>query len=202
MMHKIWVTAAGAGLLATVAAGPVRAAADTHVRGTVTAVDGSTVTIKTQAGQDMKLTLGDSWKLGGVEKAAVSDIKPGTFIGTANMEGPGGNKALEVVVFPPSMKGTGEGDYGWDLKPNSKMTNATVSSEVKGVAGQTVALSYKGGTKKVTIGKTIPIVKIVPADRSDVKPGAKVFLAGQPEGDTMMSGGRMIVGKDGATPPM
>ncbi len=190
--------AAAAVLLAAV---PAASAAPVHMRGTVTAVDGAAVTVKT-ADKDVKLTLDDNWKIAGVAKASMADIKPGAFIGTANMEDASGNKALEVVVFPEALRGTGEGDYGWDLKPGSKMTNATVTSQVNGVDGQTVSLAYKGGEKKVTISSSVPIVTIVAADQADVKPGAAVFLAGEPQGDGTLSSGRLVVGKDGVVPPM
>lgn len=178
-------------------------AADIHVRGVVTAVDGSNVTIKTREGTDAMLTLGDNWKIGGVIKASISDIKPGTFIGTANLVGPSGAKALEVVVFPEAMRGTGEGDYGWDLKPNSAMTNATVSNPVEGVDGQTVTLTYKGGQKKVTIAPDTPIVTVGPATAADIKPGVAVFLAATSGASpSMLDKGFIAVGKDGAVPPM
>ncbi|MCW6506509.1 hypothetical protein [Lichenifustis flavocetrariae] len=182
---------------------PAMAADMAHIRGTVSAVQGSHVTIKTVDGKDIGLTLGADWKIGGVVAASMADIKPGTFIGTANVAGPDGNKALEVVVFPEAMRGTGEGDYGWDLKPKSAMTNANVTSKVDGVDGSSVMLSYKGGEKKVTISPSTPIVTIVPATEDDVKTGAKVFVAGSetPDG-TMLSGGRLVVGKNGVTPPM
>ena len=185
-------------LFATAAAA---SAAPTNMRGTVAAVDGTTVTVKTQD-RTVKLTLDEHWKIAGVAKASMADIKPGTFIGTANVQDASGNKALEVVVFPEALRGTGEGDYGWDLKPGSKMTNATVTSQVNGVDGQTVSLAYKGGEKKVTIAPSVPVVTVVPADKADVKPGAAVFLSGEPEGDSMLSGGRLVVGKDGVVPPM
>ena len=182
---------------------PAIAADMAHIRGTISAVDGSKVTIKTTDGKDVSLTLGADWKIGGVAAATMADIKQGTFIGTANMAGPDGNKALEVVVFPEAMRGTGEGDYGWDLKPKSAMTNANVSTKVDGVDGTSVMLSYKGGEKKVTIPPSTPIVTIVSATEADVKAGAKVFIAGTPTPDgTMLSGGRLVVGKDGVTPPM
>lgn len=183
--------------------GPARAADPIHIRGTVASVEGAVVSIKTNDGKSVGLTLDDGWKIGGVVPASLADVKQGTFIGTANVEGPDGNKALEVVVFPEVLRGTGEGNYGWDLKPKSAMTNATVNSLVEGVDGRTVTLSYKGGEKKVTIPPETPIVTIVPAGRDDVVPGAKVFAAGLPNVDgTMLTDGRLVVGKDGTTPPM
>lgn len=178
-------------------------AADLHVRGVVTAVEGAKVTIKTREGSDATLTLGDNWTIGGVTKASMADIKAGTFVGTANMVGPTGAKALEVVVFPDAMRGTGEGDYGWDLKPNSSMTNATVSNPVEGVDGRTVTLTYKGGQKKVTIAPDTPIVMVGGATAADIKPGAAVFLFATPgAAPSTLDKGFIAVGKDGAIPPM
>ena len=182
---------------------PVMAAEPVHVRGTITTVDGSHVTIATTEGKTVALTLGDDWKLGGVLPAALADIKPGSFIGTANVEGADGNEALEVVVFPEALRGSGEGDRGWDLKPKSSMTNATVAEKVEGVSGPTVTLKYKGGEKKVSIPPSTPIVTIVPATASDLKAGAKVFVVGalSSDGGTLTSG-RLVVGENGTTPPM
>ena len=119
------------------------------------------------------------------------------------MLGSGGAKALEVVVFPEAMRGTGEGDYGWDLKPKSQMTNATVSHQVEGVDGQTVTLTYKGGEKKVTIAPDTPIVMIGGATADDIKPGSAVFMAATPgTSPDMLDKGFIAVGKDGAVPPM
>lgn len=190
-------------VLATLTASNLAYAAPVHIRGSIAKVDGSDVTITANDGKMIDLTLGSDWKIAGVVPAGMADIKPGVFIGTANQEGADGNTALEVVVFPEAMRGTGEGNYGWDLKPKSAMTNATVDSAVTGVDGQTVALKYKGGEKKVKISAGTPIVTIVPATKDDLKPGAKVFVAGDPSADgKMLTQGRIVVGKDGANPPM
>ncbi len=193
------IIVAGACLLA----GPAGAATTAHVRGTIATVDGSHVTIATNDGNNVSLTLGDGWKIGGVVPDSMGDIKPGSFIGTANIAGADGNEALEVVVFPEALRGTGEGDYGWDLKPNSAMTNATVAQRVEGVSGPTLTLKYKGGEKKVSIPPSTPIVTVVPATTADVKAGAKVFAAGSLSADgSMLTEGRLVVGESGITPPM
>lgn len=173
-----------------------------HERGTITAVDGATVTIKDRDGKDVTLNLDDGWKIGGVAKATMADIKPGTFIGTATTGDETGLKALEVVVFPAAMKGTGEGHYAWDLQPKSMMTNATVDNEVKSTDGTTVKLSYKGGEKSVAIKDTTPIVQIVDATKADLVPGAKVFIVTPKMTGAKLDAGFVAVGKDGVTPPM
>lgn len=178
-------------------------AAPIHMRGTIAAIDGTMLTVKTYDGRSVMLDLSADWTLTGVVKGSMDDIKQGTFIGTASLPSAGdAGKAIEVVVFPESMRGAGEGHYPWDLKPNSMMTNATVNHSVEGVDGRTVTLDYKGGEKKVVIAPTTPIVIIGPTDKAALQPGEHVFLAGEPDGETRMKGGFLVVGKDGITPPM
>jgi hypothetical protein len=202
--------------LAVIGAPLAAAAADAppahHIRGTVTAVTGDTVTIKTADGP-VVVTTGPKTKYAGVLPASASDIMDGTFIGTANVEGTGPARALEVVVFPPAMAGTGEGDYPWDLPAGgghmstmtngtvaapkmSSMTNGTVSSTNAG-AVKTVKLTYKGGTKTVSIGPGTPIVRVVPGDRALLAPGVHV-VAFPPVGSAPF----IVIGEKGTIPPM
>jgi hypothetical protein len=174
-----------------------------RVRGQVVSLNGATLTIKSRTGEDVTVQLSDKWAVGGVVKASMADIKPGTFIGTAAVPQPGTSlRALEVVVFPEAMRGTGEGSYAWDLKPESSMTNANITNTVDNVDGRTVTLAYKGGTKSVVIGTDTPIVTFGPANKSDIKPGANVFLAAQKQADGSLVATRVAVGKDGLVPPM
>jgi hypothetical protein len=174
-----------------------------RVRGQVVSLDGATLTIKSRTGEDVMVRLADKWAVGGIVKASMTDIKPGTFIGTAAMPQPGTSlRALEVVVFPEAMRGTGEGSYDWDLKPQSSMTNANITNAVDSVDGRTVTLAYKGGTKSIVIGADTPIVTFGAADKSDIKPGANVFVAAQKQADGSLVAARVAVGKDGVVPPM
>ena len=179
-------------------------AENVHERGTVTSLDGSVLKIKDNAGKDVMLNLDDGWKIVGASKATMADIKPGTFIGTATVGEDTGMKALEVVVFPESMKGTGEGHYAWDLQGSGKtmMTNATVNNEVKSTDGKSVTLTYKGGEKKVDIKDNTPIVQLGEATKADLKPGAKVFVNASGMTGDKLEKGAVIVGVDGVTPPM
>jgi hypothetical protein len=120
------------------------------VRGTIASLDGSTLTVKTREGPTSALALKPGWKVTGVGAASVGDIKPGDFVGIASLPtAAGGDGAIEVLIFPPAMKGTGEGSYAWDLKPKSTMTNGTVLNAVKDVDGRTLSVSYKGQEKKI-----------------------------------------------------
>ena len=114
----------------------------------------------------------------------------------------GGDGALEVLIFPPKMKGMGEGSYGWDLKPNSSMTNATVADAVKSVNGSVVTVNYHGQEKKISIQHDTPVVTLAPATTEDLKPGAVVFVPGEKSNSGAITSGQVIVGKNGVVPPM
>ena len=190
--------------LATLAASPSALAADgVRVRGTVVSVTGDTLLVKSREGADVSIKLNMGWKAGGIAKAKLADIKQGDFVGIASLPGASGpDGALEVLIFPPAMRGTGEGSYGWDLKPNSSMTNGAVSEAVQSVDGTTVNVVYHGQSKKIAIAPNTPIVTFAPAVNADVKPGAVVFVPADRADDGKLSTTRVVVGKDGVVPPM
>jgi hypothetical protein len=193
------------GALATMVAGIATALAqDTvRVRGSIERIDGSTYVIKARDGAELKVTLADNPQIAGVVKASLSDIKQGSFVGvTAMPQADGGQSALEVHIFPEAMRGTGEGHYPWDLRPQSTMTNANVEQVVTAVDGQTLTLKYKDGEKKIFVPANTPIVVYVAGDKSDLKPGAKIFIVAIKQPDGTLQGRAWRVGRDGVTPPM
>jgi hypothetical protein len=139
----------------------------------------------------------------GITKISLADIKVGSFIGTTTVPGTDGTPtALEVHVFPEAMRGTGEGSRPFDLKPNSTMTNATVAESVVGNDGHSLLVKYKDGEKKVLVTPETPVVTYVPADKSDIKAGAKVIAMLKARPDGTFDSSRISVGRDGLTPPM
>jgi hypothetical protein len=174
-----------------------------RVRGTVEGVAGDELALKSRDGEELKLRMAGDVRVVGITKISLSDIKVGSFVGTTTVPGPDGSQnAVEVHVFPESMRGTGEGSRPWDLRPNSTMTNATVAETVAGNDGHTLMVKYKDGEKKVVVSPDTPVVTYVPADKSDLKAGAKViaFMKKLPDGSIETD--RVGVGRDGLTPPM
>ena len=156
-----------------------------RVRGTIEGVDGDVLAVKSRSGEDVKLHMTGDMRVVGIAKISLDDIKVGSFIGTTTVPGPDGEqKAVEVHVFPEDMRGTGEGSRPFDLRPNSTMTNATVAQTVAGNDGQTLTIKYEDGEKKVVVSPDTPVVTYVPADKSELKAGAKViaFIKKQPDG--------------------
>lgn len=186
-----------------VGAAQAQAADATRVRGTVISFAGSTLTVKDRDGKTDAITLADGWKISGVAKASAADIKQGDFLGIASVsKADGGSGALEVVVFPAALKGTGEGDRDWDLQPNSRMTNGTVA-DVTEINGRTVTLTYDNGQKKqIAIPQTTPIVTFAAATPADLTPGMAVFVNAQRGSDGKLVSNRVVVGNHGIAPPM
>ena len=175
----------------------------TRVRGTIEGVEGDVLAVKSRSGEDVKLHMTGDIRVVGITKISLSDVKVGSFIGATTVPGPDGSQnAVEVHVFPEAMRGTGEGSRPYDLRPNSTMTNATVDQSVAGNDGHTLLIKYKGGEKKVVVSPETPVVTYVPADKSDLKAGAKViaFMKQLPDGSFETN--RVSVGRDGLTPPM
>ena len=174
-----------------------------RVRGSVVSLDGSKLVVHEKDSKDVSVNLADNFAALAVVKSSMADIKEGTFIGTATVTQPDSTlRSQEVVVFPDKMRGTGEGHYPWDLGKSSMMTNATVANAVKGVEGQTVTVTYKGGEKKIDIPANVPVVALVPATKEEIKPGAIVFVPTQRQPDGSLNGGAVLFGKDGVIPPM
>jgi hypothetical protein len=173
-----------------------------RVRGTIERIDGSIYVVKARDGAEVKVTLADNPQIAGIVKASLSDIKQGSFVGvTAMPQADGGLSALEVHIFTEAMRGTGEGHYPWDLRPQSTMTNANVEQIVPVVDGQTLTMKYKDGEKKIYVPANTPIVAYVQGDKSDLKPGAKVFIAAVKQSDGTLQGRAWRVGRDGVAPP-
>jgi hypothetical protein len=195
-------------IVAIVAASSVYAIAQqpptpSRVRGTIEAVDGDVLAVKSRAGEDFKLHMAGDMRLVGITKISLSDIKVGSFIGATTVPGPdGAQNAVEVHVFPEDMRGTGEGSRPFDLRPNSTMTNATVAESVAGNDGHTLLVKYKDGEKTVVVLPDTPVVTYVPAEKSELKAGAKIiaFFKKQPDGS--FEANRISVGLNGLTPPM
>jgi hypothetical protein len=174
-----------------------------HIRGTIQTVGDNSLTITTRDGQTVTVALSQPLRISAMKRLDISAIRSGTFIGTAARPGPNGELvAMEVVVFPEALRGTGEGNYGWDLAPSSSMVNANISALVENSAGRDLTLNYKGGSTKVLVPPDVPIVEPVPADQADLKPGAPVFLTPTRGADGSLSTARVVVGKDGVAPPM
>ena len=172
-------------------------------RGTVDAIGPDSLDITTRAGAKIHLQMPGTARIVTVVSAKLSDIASDSYIGTAAAPQPDGSlRALEVHIFPPSMRGAGEGFRPWDLEGGgSTMTNGTVGSLV-GTSGRVAIVKYGNDEKKIEIPEGVPIVAFEPGDRAALKQGAKVVVNGQRATDGALTVASVSVGKDGLAPPM
>jgi hypothetical protein len=196
---------AGLALLLVTSASLAQQPAQVRVRGTIEAVDGAMLTVKSRDHQvTYKIKVADNVTVRGIIRASLADIKDNSFIGVSAMpQADGRQKALEIHIFPEAMRGTGEGHQPWDLVPNSTMTNATVAQMVKGVQGEEITLKYKQGEKKIVVAPETVIVTFVPGDKSELVRGVKIFIAAaQRKEDGTLEAASISAGRDGLPPPM
>jgi len=170
-----------------------------RVRGTITAVDATSLSVKSRDGRDLKLALPESATVAFPKAVRFDEIKEGDYLGATTKPGPNGTEvAIELHYLPPTVNA---GQSAWDLEPNSKMTNATVQAKVVGTGSHEITVQYPGGTQKIVVPDGIPIVRSMPGTRADLKPGEYVFAAAQAAGDGALTALRITVSKDGVRPP-
>ena len=198
--RSMLMACAALGFAATAFAQP---AAPTRIRGTIEAVNGHTLAIDTREGKKVSVQMADPATVMTVKRADRSSISPGAFVGiAAEPDAQGKLRAQEVLVFPENMRGTGEGQYGWDLTPKSNMTNGTVKAAKQGGGEQYLELTYKDASANIAVPPNVPVVTLAPAQWSDLKAGEKVFLAATKKPDGAFTASRIIVGSEGVAPPM
>jgi len=175
----------------------------TRIRGTVEKLDGQTLTVKSREGPELTIVLAPDFAVSYLVKKGLGDVKAGDYVATTSMKGTDGkNHAVELRIFPESLRGVAEGQFPWDLMPDSLMTNATVSGVTAAPQGQTLKVNYKGNESEIVVGTDTPIFGYGSGDATLLKPGAAVFLVAQKKPDGSLSAGRVTAEKDGVKPPM
>lgn len=180
-----------------------------RVRGTIEAVDGPMLSIKSREGDMLKVKMADGIMVTAMVKAELSDIKPGSFVGSTAMPQPDGSwKAVEVHIFPEAMRGTGIGDRPFDYRPKSTMTNGTVvggsaaGATVDKSDNKSIVLNFKDGEKKIDVVPETVIYTYAPGNKDELKSGAVVFItAAMRQADGSLTADRINVAR-GVAPPM
>ena len=200
MTIAIRLTLAGVLIAGSCAVASAQQAQTQRVMGTIEAVNGSTLTVKTRDGET-KVNVTDNVAVFGVVKATLADLKQGAFVGVGAMPQPDGSqKAVRVMIFAESQRGTGEGHRPW-VQPGSTMTNATIDTTVGSVDGQVLTVKYKDGEKKVIVPPGLDIQQYVVGEKSELKPGAAILItAATRKPDGSLETGRVNVGRGGVVP--
>jgi hypothetical protein len=173
-----------------------------RLRGTVDTFAAPNLVIQERNGRRILLILPETTGIVEVIPSDITAIQPGSFVGAAALPRADGRlQALEVVVFPEAARGSGEGHFQWDLKPDSSMTNATVTDLARSSEGRRLMLRYGDGEQEMLVPDGVPIVTLGPGKDSLIVPGAKVFIVAEPEQDRLIVR-RLLIGRNGLQPPM
>ena len=198
-MSQIRIAAAALSLALLGGTAIAQAAPPTRTRGTIDTITPTQIVVTSRSGATVTYAISGDTRVAGERTVAASAIQAGSYIGSAAVPaGDGKLRALEVTVFPPAMKGTGEGSYAWDLTPKSSMTNGTVGHLVVS-NGNTMTVNYGSGEKTIIVPADVPIVTIDPGALSDLKPGFKVIVF--PSKADAKTAGTIVYGENGIAPP-
>jgi len=150
------------------------AQAPTRVRGTIIAVDSNVMSVRIGSANTAQITLGEKTEIVFARPIALSDIKPGDFLGVTSMKHPDGTlTAHEVRRFP---KPVSPGHRPFDGRDDQTMTNASVGAVVQSASGRQLTMTYEGGAQKIVVPPSASVSALVPGTRAQLVPGAPVNL--------------------------
>jgi len=172
-----------------------------RLRGSLTAVSGSSITMKTRDGETVDLALAPDVAVSEVWPIELSEIRAGSFVGVGAVpQADGSQRAVAVTVFPESARGTGEGHRPFSLVPQGTMTNATVAEVASAPEGRKLVVRYKDGQKTIIVAPGTPVSTYGPGDSTMLLPGASVAVTARSiEGRATAL--RISVGRKGFTLP-
>lgn len=174
------------------------AQAPTRVRGTITGLQGDTLSVKSRDGKDLQIQLAPDAQVATTKKGSAADFKPGSYVGVTSVKGPDGRLvARRVHALGPQVP---QMHAPWDSIPDSMMTNATLEGTAQVGAGTELVLKNKQGEQKILVTPQTEYYTFAPGTRADLKPGESIFTsAAQKDGKLVAQ--RVTVSKDGVRPP-
>ena len=188
-----------AGLLLAVVTAAAFAQTNVRVRGTITALKGDVLMVKSREGRDIALNLAPDAQVVTARKVSAEEFKPGSYVGVTSVKGADGKLVAKRIhaLGPqvPQMHGA------WDSIPNSMMTNANITNVAEMGGGKELTLKYKDGEEKIRVDKDTEYYNFTPGSRADLKPGETIFSGARVGDDGKFMTGRVAVSKDGVKPP-
>jgi hypothetical protein len=177
------------------AAGVADAQMLSRMRGTVAALNGDVLSVKTADGKNMEFQLDDKTTIVYTQPIELSEIKPGDFLGVTSAKRSDGTlSAFEIRRFP---KPVNPGHRPFDGRDDQTMTNASVSATVQSANARELTLTYEGGSQKVTVAPNALVSTLVPGDRSQLVPNAPIALTPEKAGEGKLLARNIQVSKPG-----
>jgi hypothetical protein len=171
-----------------------------RVRGTITALKGDVLMVKTREGRDIQVALAPDAQVVTTKATTAAEFKPGSYVGITSVKGPDGRLVAKRVhaLGPqvPQMHGA------WDSIAGSMMTNANIAGIGQASAsGNELTLKYKDGEQRILVDKDTEYFTFEPGSRADLKPGETIFTSARVDGEGKFVAPRVAVSKNGVKPP-
>ena len=174
-------------------------AQNVNLRGTVTAFDGNTISIKARDGRDLKVELPDNAPVNITKRLSLAELRSGQMVGVTTVRRASDGATVAIDVRPLSATAN-PGLTPYDLQPGSTMTNAALEGSVQSAGGHELTLNFKTGNVKVLVPEGTPMSQAAPGLRADIKPGEMIYVAARPDSDGKLIAVRVQVSKDGVNP--
>jgi len=186
--------------------------AGTPVRGAVTAVSDTSLSVSTPTGAQ-QIHLVAPVHVYATIASDLAHVTPNAFVGITSVRQPDGSeRATEIHVFPEELRGTGEGSRMMDQPSGggasrmtngsvsgSRMTNGSVSGSrmTNGTVGTTgggtsYTVQYQGGTQTIAIPSGVTVTAIVPT-QTKLAVGANVVVLAKPGADGRLSASSVML---------
>jgi hypothetical protein len=149
------------------------------VSGEVDAVDGRVVSVATATGV-RKLRVADNATILIEGKGTAEDLKPGALVG---ITGKPDGTAVIVRLFPPGITPKPSQFPMGGPQAGNIMTNAAIVS----FDGKALVVDLGGEKATIMVPPEAEIVKPVPSNFAEIKPGTRIAALGMPDGDQLVA---------------
>ncbi len=151
-------------------------AEEVRIRGQVINLVKNTVEVQNSVGQNIKVSLGDEFKILVYQDIKLSDLESNDYLSIPSVTIKGKNHALGVHVFPEAFRGFNEGKIDWDLILGSKMTNATLAQLIDRSDDKGIQVSYGDETYFYSVTEATPITTFDIEEDATINIGQKIVI--------------------------
>lgn len=193
---------------------PTPAPEQERIRGQVARIENGAIELQIGQGKTLRLDLAESLAVFTLRRATFGEVDFGTYVGAVS-EKLGDeiyspivrdslswlHRGFELRIIDEKLRGIAVGHTRWDLTKESVMTHGWVDD----MEGRVISIKY-GPTEEeetdVEVSRDAPVLKMTLADRSAIKPGAKVMVGAQKAIGGSYTALFVFVGEDGIVPPL
>lgn len=170
--------------------------------GAVTAVDSSSMTMKSQSGTEIRLAFKPDLKVLSARPVEQAYIKAGTAALVVSKAQPDGTESVVVMRLVEPDAVTDPESSGPGPQPGTTMTSGKVTKVAKGAAGFELDVSYPGGSRHLLLPPGAMVINTFVVGQGALKVGASVTseLIREPDG-AVRTGAIMVMPAGAAGPP-